>query len=148
VEPLDLRLQRPRGPRVRLAGVVFTARAIDKMRASLPGGDLNGYFENFGFSRVWQHLTGISLRELQTHVAEAASEDDVVAWIDGKLRDANVVRDAINDTMERATTAETPEAWRSVFEETYPPALRERFSSVFDLLEADDDRLYGTTTQA
>lgn len=118
------------------------------MRASLPGGDLNGYFENFGFSRVWQHLTGISLRELQTHVAEAASEDDVVAWIDGKLRDANVVRDAINDTMERATTAETPEAWRSVFEETYPPALRERFSSVFDLLEADDDRLYGTTTQA
>ena len=143
MEPLDFRKHRPRGPRVQLAGVVFTARVIDKMRASLPGGELNGFFESFGFSRVWQHLTGISLRELQTHVAEAASEDDVVAWIDAKLRDANVARDAISETMEHATTAETPEAWRPVFEETYPPALRERFPIVFDLLEADDDRLYG-----
>ena len=55
MEALDLRTAAPRGPRVQVAGIVFTARVIDKLRASLPGGELNGYFPFIGFSQLWAY---------------------------------------------------------------------------------------------
>jgi hypothetical protein len=140
MEPLDLRSAPPRSPRARLAGIVFTARVIDKLRAALPGGETNGYFPFLGFSVLWSHYTSIDLEVLQAIVARAASEAEVEAWIAGAT--AHVDHASINAKMERFDSARTPEALRETFEATYPAELRERHAKVFDLLEADDARIY------
>ena len=140
MEPLDLRTAAPRGPRTEVAGIVFTARAIDKLRASLPGGELNGYFPFIGFSELWAHYTGVDLHELQGVVARAASEAEVETWI--TERTAHVDKAKINQKMERFDSVRMSDSMRDVFERSYPADLRERHTVLFDLFEADDARLY------
>ena len=140
MEPLDLRIAAPRGPRAEIAGIVFTARVIDKVRASLPGGELNGYFPFIGFSELWAYYTGIDLHELQGVVARAASEAEVEAWI--AERTVHVDKVKINGKMERFESSRTSEELREVFERSYPADLRERHAVLFDLFEADDARFY------
>jgi hypothetical protein len=141
--PLDLRSAAPRGPRAQVAGIVFTARVIDKLRASLPGGELNGYFPFIGFSELWAYYTGIDLHELQGVVARAASEAEVETWI--AERTAHVDKAKINGKMERFESSRTSAEMREVFERSYPADLRERHLVLFDLFEADDARLYSTS---
>ncbi len=140
MEPLDLRLAAPRGPRTELAGIVFTARVIDKVRASLPGGELNGFFPFVGFSELWAYYIGIDLHELQGVVARAASEGEVEAWI--AERTAHVDKTKINGKMERFESSRTSADMRELFERSYPADLRERHGVLFNLFEADDARLY------
>ncbi len=144
MEPLDFRTAAPRGPRVQVAGIVFTGRVIDKLRASLPGGELNGYFPFIGFSELWAYYTGIDLRELQGVIASASSEADVEAWI--AERTAHVDKAKINGKMERFESSRTSEEMRETFERAYPADLRERHAVLFDLFEADDARLYAEST--
>ena len=143
MEPLDLRTAPPRGPRAQVAGIVFTGRVIDKLRASLPGGELNGYFPFIGFSELWAYYTGIDLHELQSVVALASSEADVEAWI--AEHTAHVDKAKINGKMERFESSRTSEDMRDVFERSYPADLRERYAVLFDLFDADDARLYART---
>jgi hypothetical protein len=140
MEPLDLRIAPPRSPRVQLAGLFFTARVIDKLRATLPGGDSNGYFAFSGFSELWSYRTGIPLTDLLSTIANASREADVERWIE--KRTATIDRTSVNVKMECFDTGRTPADLRDVFERTYPAALRERYTNLFDLLEADDRRLY------
>lgn len=133
--------QPPRGPREKVAGIVFTARIIDKLRASLPGGEPNGYIPFGGFSTLWAYYTGIDLEELCHVVDRAQSEAEVESWI--MQRTAHVDKDKINAKMERFDSSRTPADVRGQFELIYPVELRERYPIVFDLLEADDARLYG-----
>lgn len=140
MEPLDLRTAPPRGPRAQVAGIAFTGRVIDKLRASLPGGELNGFFPFVGFSELWAYYTGIDLRELQGVVARAASEAEVEAWI--AERTAHVDKAKINGKMERFESSRTGEDMRELFERSYPADLRERHLVLFDLFEADDARLF------
>ncbi len=140
MEPLDLRTAAPRGPREQIAGIVFTGRVIDKLRASLPGGELNGYFPFIGFSELWAYYTGIDLRELHGVVERAASEAEVEAWI--AERTAQIDKGKINGKMERFESSRTSSELREVFERSYPADLRERHAVLFDLFEADDARLY------
>ena len=140
MEPLDLRIAAPRGPRAHVAGIAYTGRVIDKVRASLPGGELNGYFPFIGFSRLWAYYTGIDLHELQGIVARAASEAEVEAWI-GE-RTAHVDKAKINGKMERFDSARMSEEMRDLFERSYPADLRARHLVLFDLFEADDARTY------
>jgi uncharacterized protein DUF5069 len=123
-----------------VAGIVFTARLIDKVRASLPGGELNGYFPFIGFSELWAYYTGIDLHELQGVLGRAASEAEVEAWI--AERTAHVDKAKINGKMERFESSRTSEELREVFERSYPADLRERHAVLFDLFEADDARFY------
>jgi Domain of unknown function (DUF5069) len=143
MEPLDFHIAPPRGPRAQVAGIVFTGRVIDKLRASLPGGELNGYFPFTGFSELWAYYTKIDLHELQGVVARAASEDEVEAWI--AERTAEVDKAKINGKMERFESSRTSEDMRELFERSYPADLRERHGVLFDLFEADDARLYART---
>jgi len=140
VKPLDLKVRPPRGPRARVADIVYTGRVIDKMRASLPGGDLNGFFPFTGFSQLWSYYTRIDLVEFQQLVLDADSEDEVQRWLADRTRSLD--KPAINAKMERFTTDRTPEPMRELFEISYPSDLRSRFPVLFDLLEADDARLY------
>jgi hypothetical protein len=140
MQPLDLAVRPPRGPRVRVAGIVYTARLIDKLRASLPGGDPSGFFPFIGFSEMWAYYTGVDLVEFQQLVLDAASENVLESWLADRTR--NVDKSAINARMERFTTDRTPEPMRDLFKTSYPADLRTRFPVLFDLLEADDARLY------
>lgn len=116
MEPLNLATTPPRSPRIKVAGIVFTARIIDKLRASLPGGELNGYFAFTGFSELWTHYTGVDLLALQHVVERVPSELE----IDARLveRTIGVDRAKVNEKMERFNTNRTPEAMREAFEHT------------------------------
>ncbi len=140
MQPLDLAIRAPRGPRVRIAGIVFTARLIDKLRASLPGGNPSGFLPFIGFSEMWAYCTGVDLIEFQQVVLEAASEGEVERWLLDQTQ--GIDKPAINAQMERFKTDRTPAPMRELFEALYPADLRARFPVLFDLLEADDARLY------
>jgi hypothetical protein len=140
MEPLDLRKASPRSPRAKLAGIVFTARLVDKLRASLPGGDLNGYFPFIVFSDVWSHYTAIDLHELRDVVAIAASEREIEQWLED--RTVAVDRERVNDKMQRFEASRTPPQYQETFEAAYPTELRRAHNVIFDLLDADDARLY------
>lgn len=142
MDALDLTLAPPRGPRERLAGIVFTARVVDKLRASLPGGNLNGYIALDGFSLVWQHYTGISLEEFRDVVARSENETEVEAWI--RERTVAVDVEKINGRMERYDAGRMPEDTKPRYERTYPAELRDQYPIIFDLLEVDDRRLYAS----
>ncbi|HEX3469084.1 MAG TPA: DUF5069 domain-containing protein [Candidatus Elarobacter sp.] len=138
--PVSLASHPPRGPRERLAGLVFTARLVDKLRAALPGGDLNGYVATIGFSALWAYYTKVDLEELQAAVAALDSEAEVEAWI--AQRTAAVDKDRANERMEHFASSRIGDELRPLFEQFYPAELRERHPIMFDLLEADDARLY------
>ena len=140
--PLDLRTAPPRGPRATLAGLAFAARAVDKLRASLPGGECNGYLPFEGFSAVWAARTRVDLHALRDAIAAAERESEVEAWL--RERTVAIERERFNAGLERAETAQIPEDMRAFFESLYPADLRERHALLFDLFEADDARTYGT----
>jgi len=125
---------------VRVAGIAFTARLIDKLRASLPGGNPGGFFPFIGFSELWAYYTRVDLIEFQQLVLDAASETEIERWLAERTR--GVDKPAINARMEQFKTDRTPEPMRELFETSYPADLRTRFPVLFDLLEADDARLY------
>ena len=80
MEPLDLTLQAPRPPREELDGLVFLPRTIDKLRATLPGGNLGAY-KIPGFTGKMCELLAFDLEALRRVVAEAAHDGDVVRWL-------------------------------------------------------------------
>jgi hypothetical protein len=80
MQALDLSQAHPRKARAELAGITFLPRSIDKFRAALPGGVLNGYTIE-GFTEAMLEKLGITVDAFQTAVAEAESDDDVVAYV-------------------------------------------------------------------
>lgn len=136
MEALDLRTHPPRGPRERLAGLVFLPRAIDKLRATLPGGDCGGYFPYRGLSELFAHLTGIDLQELREVIAQAACESDVETWVAQRIDEQ--IAGKSNHVLSGFTNQKIPESYRPLFESAASAALRERYPNLFDLLEADD----------
>lgn len=80
MEPLDLTGAHPRPTRAELGGIVFLPRTIDKTRASLPGGTLNGYTIP-GFSASMLEELGISVEAFTAAVAAAKTDDDVLAFV-------------------------------------------------------------------
>jgi hypothetical protein len=80
MEPLDLSKSRPRTTRAELAGITFLPRSIDKFRAALPGGNLNGYTIEGFTSRMLKDL-GIAEEAMQAAVADAKGDDDIAAFV-------------------------------------------------------------------
>jgi len=80
MDPLDLSQQKPRTTRAELAGITFLPRSIDKFRAALPGGNLNGYSIEGFTGRMLADLA-IAPDAFQAAVAEAKSDDDVAAYV-------------------------------------------------------------------
>ncbi len=80
MEPLDLTARPPRSPSVRLGGLTMLPRTIDKLRASLPGGQLGAYYIR-GFSAMLLGELGIDEETLRSVVAKAKDEDEVAAWV-------------------------------------------------------------------
>jgi hypothetical protein len=80
MEPLDLRQGPPRPPRATLAGIIFLPRSIDKLRATLPGGDI-GVYNIPGFTGMMLERLGIGVEDLTEIVRKAATDDDVAAYV-------------------------------------------------------------------
>src|ERR1700738_5064244 len=97
MEPLDFSKRPPRGPRERLDGLVLLPRTIDKFRASLPGGVLNGY-KIEGMSRRLLGWLGVEEADMQAAVAAAKSDGDVAKWLRERT-DASAY-DTYNERME------------------------------------------------
>jgi len=80
MEPLDLSQHHPRPTRAELAGVVFLPRSIDKFRATLPGGNLEGYTVE-GFTGRMLEALSIKPDDFRKAVAEAKTDDDVAGYV-------------------------------------------------------------------
>ena len=82
MEPLDLTKRPPRSPRLLLGDLdlLMIARTVDKLRATLPGGNLGDYRVD-GFSGRLLEVLGIDREALRDVVARAKDESEVAAWI-------------------------------------------------------------------
>jgi hypothetical protein len=82
MDALDLSKRPPRSPRERLPGVdlLMLARTVDKIRATLPGGNI-GEYQITGFSSTLLNALGLSEQSLRAAVAAAGSDADVAQWV-------------------------------------------------------------------
>jgi hypothetical protein len=82
MDALDLTKAPPRTPREPLADldVLMAARSVDKIRATLPGGDLGDYRID-GFTSRFFEILQIDEADFRSVVALAHSDADVAAWL-------------------------------------------------------------------
>lgn len=80
MEPLDLQTNLPRRARAELDGITFLPRSIDKVRASLPGGNIHD-FKVEGFTTKMLDELGISVADFTEAVRSATSDADVAAYV-------------------------------------------------------------------
>ena len=138
MEPLDLSKAPPRSPKAELDGLVMLPRTIDKLRATLPGGN-PGPYRIPGFSQRMLDAIGVTEDELRQVVADAKSDEDVVAWL----------RDHANTTAYPEFTSYIMKRSldhvedRAAFAKRYP--IIERRPDLYylaDMLEADDAEMF------
>ena len=106
--------------------------------AELPGGNRSDYQSIRGLTILQLELLGIARDELLAAVASAASEDDVVQWVNAQSDESGYA--AINERLSRYTLADNPpERWEFV-DTLYPnrPKLPREQVNVFDMLDQDD----------
>jgi hypothetical protein len=79
---LDLTQRPPRSPRELLPGLnlLMAARTVDKIRATLPGGNIGDY-QITGFSSSLLNALGIAEGVLRKVIGGAQSDAEVAAWI-------------------------------------------------------------------
>jgi len=134
---LDLTSGPPRPPRAELDGVINLPRSIDKVRATLPGGNI-GEYKIPGFTQMMLDTLGIPLETFTAAVAAASSDAEV--W----------------DRIKSQTTREKVAEWNAKVVQAKPrggnreealqfyPWLASRPDLVFtvDVLEEDDKQLF------
>ncbi len=145
--PLDLSAHRPRPVRAQLAGIAYLPRAIDKVRAELPGGNLGPYVVLAEGVRTLSagmyHVLGLAHEEFVATVAGAEDENAVAEWVLARVDDeavakwnAGVLTRRISDitgaTRERMLAGHPGAAGMA------PDAL------LVDMFDADDDAVYAS----
>ncbi len=136
--PLDLRTDRPRGPRETVLGFYFLPRTIDKLRAELPGGSLGAYLNHDrGFSAYVVRRLGLEMDDFRKAVAEAPDEAAVVEWLAARV-DVETAP-AFNAKLETFVVERmSPEDQRLIRERHPVMAARGDLSKILDILVADD----------
>jgi hypothetical protein len=89
MEPLDLRSAPPRSARAELAGIVFLPRSIDKLRASLPGGEL-GEYNIEGFTELMFEKLGIDVAAVTAVVADAADDGAIGLYVTERAKPGSI----------------------------------------------------------
>ncbi len=102
---LDLTQRPPRSPRELLVGLnlLMAARTVDKIRATLPGGNIGDY-QITGFSSSLLNALGIAEGVLRKVIAGAQSDAEVAAWIKGHTNPERYAE--INAKLEGQTVGE------------------------------------------
>jgi hypothetical protein len=142
MEPLDLRDRAPRGPREMLDGLLFMPRTIDKIRATLPGGNIGPYHVCPGLSQMLLEIIGVTLDDLTAVVAQAKDDEAVAEWLRMHARVSEYER--ANAILSGLRDEDVPPAHRARFESLYPAHLRKLYKVNFDLIEADDRELFAS----
>jgi hypothetical protein len=137
---LDLTQRPPRSPRELLPGLdlFMAARTVDKIRATLPGGNI-GEYQITGFSSSLLNALGIAEGVLRKVIAEAESDEEVARWIREHSDSARYPE--VNAKLEGRTVGERlndPE-----FLQRYPSARNlPPETSRLDHLAADDAEMF------
>ncbi len=144
MNPLDLRNQRPRGPRETMLGYYLLPRTIDKLRAELPGGHIGPYLNHdTGFSAYVVRRLGLDMNELRSVVAEAPDEAAVVAWLAQRI-DPNAAT-TLNAKLETFVVERMSAEDQALIRQRHPVmAAREDLSKILDILDADDEQMRAT----
>ena len=141
MEPLDLSKRPPRGPRERLDGLILMPRTIDKLRATLPGGNLGAY-KIAGFSLRLLEQLDVAEDELREAVRQAGSDADVASWLRART-DASKYPE-INAYFEALVHEKLKDP--AGFDERYPVRKRLGLNKLLDVLEADDRESFESST--
>ncbi|HUA09736.1 MAG TPA: DUF5069 domain-containing protein [Candidatus Acidoferrales bacterium] len=137
MDALDLTKAPPRAPRTPLAGLdlIMAARTVDKVRASLPGGNLGSY-QIPGFSTLMLEAIGISEEEFRDQVTRAANDGEIAAWLRERVTPEQIA--AFNTTIceRRVKHRLEDEAWRKKYAHavSMPPE-----TPLIDMLSKDDE---------
>jgi hypothetical protein len=123
---------------VKIGGVFFLARTIDKMRAKIQG-TLGEYKVTPGISGYMFTELGITEDQFEAAVRDAKSDDDVVAWLQSTTDAAKYP--ALNEMLVNRRIRD--DAHRAEFAPRYP-VLGERpeLWNWFEIFEADDAWLF------
>jgi hypothetical protein len=137
--PLDLRRQRPRGPREMILGFFLLPRTVDKLRAELPGGNLGAYLNHdTGFSAYVVRRLGLDMNEFRKIVANAEDETSVVEWLTARVNLA--AAPALNAKLETFIVERMSPEDQILVRQRHPVmATRPELSKILDILEADDE---------
>jgi hypothetical protein len=138
MEPLDLSKAPPRSPKLALDGLTMLPRTIDKLRATLPGGN-PGVYRIEGFSKRMLEKIGVTEEQLRDVVATAKSDDEVVEWL-REHADKSKYEEFSQYISKRSIDDVTDKA---AFMERYP-ILKSRPDIYYlvDMLEADDQEMF------
>ncbi len=140
MKPLDLTKQPPRSPRARLANLdlVMAARTVDKLRATLPGGDIGDY-QITGFTSSLLNRLGIAEHQLRQAVERAASDAEIADWILAHSDPSTYPE--INAAFEAPKIGER--LGDAAFVERYPIVRELPIDTArIDLLDADDAKAF------
>lgn len=140
MDALDLTKRPPRSPRDLLPGLdlLMAARTVDKIRATLAGGNI-GEYQITGFSSTLLNALKIPEALLRAEIASASSDAGVADWI-RKHSDPSTYPE-INAKLESQSVGERSKD--ATYLARYP--IAKRFSpetSHLDVLVADDTELF------
>jgi hypothetical protein len=141
MQPLDLTKQAPRSPRAPLGNLdlVLAARTVDKLRATLPGGNIGDY-QITGFTSRLINRLGIVEHQLRAVIARAESDQEIADWIAAHSDPSRYPE--INAEFERQTVGER--LGDAAFLERYPSARDlPPETSRLDHLAIDDVEAFG-----
>ena len=144
--PLDLTKSPPRSARAELDGIAYLPRAIDKIRANFPGGNLGGYVvlgENGAtVTGSFYRATGITHDELVQAVKDAQDAAAVGAWLHTRLDGETIAK--WNEQYYHRTIGDITGALREkMFLEHPGAAALPESTPLADMFDADDAAMFG-----
>ncbi len=143
--PLDLTQRPPRSCRAELDGIAYLPRAIDKARAELPGGNLGAYLVLHPgivtMSGLFYRRMGITPEEFAAAVRDAATEDDVAAWLRPRI-DAEKLAKWHRQLLE-IRVCDVPSPAKEIMLDNHPGAKGMPDTTyLVDMFDADDAALF------
>ena len=140
MKALDLTKRPPRSPRELLGDLdlLMLARTVDKVRATLPGGNI-GPYQISGFSSTLLNALGIAEAELRAVIATAQDELEIAAWVRGRTDQSKYSE--FNAKLSARTIGDRlgDEHWLA----RYPIARRlSPDTALIDMLDADDKAVF------
>jgi len=149
MDPLDLTRRAPRPCREELGGIAFLPRAIDKVRASLPGGGLGVYFNNRDdavptVSGLFYQRMGVTHEEFTAAVASAVDDAEVLAWLRARIDDERIAK--WHRQLFGVRLADVPAEDRARVIAYYPVATKVPPETLMiDIIDRDDAEMFTQT---
>ena len=140
MKSLDLTVQPPRTPREQLDGLIFLPRSIDKVRATLPGGN-PGAYRIEGLTQAMLETLGVPLDAFTLAGSAADDDDEGAAFLREQAPRSKYA------TWNAVLCAREPRGGNRAEALTVYPWLAERpdLVLVLDVLEEDDKRSFSAT---